>query len=116
MKLLNRIRTSRNKHIGDPDGTMAVLQIAKRLVTDREESNLYAALDEALDMAAPKDAARAWWSAHRVIRRSLPDRFDNILDFSCDSTVTVEEILEVLEAAILAQGTANIRQAKGKRQ
>lgn len=111
VKLLTKFR---NKRIGDPDGVIAVLQIAKRLLSERGDGNLFAALDEALDMAAPKDMARAWWAAHRVIRMSLPNGYDNIVSFSTSDSVDAGKVMDVLDAAILLQGRANIQQSKGK--
>lgn len=94
---------------------MAVLQITKRLLSERGEKRVYPALDEALDLAAPKDRARAWWSAHRAIRHALPLGYQTIGDYTNMSSTTSEDVIEVVSQAILSQGRDNIKVAKGKR-
>lgn len=94
---------------------MAVLQITKRLLTERGDKRVYPALDEALDLAAPKDRARAWWSAHRAIRHALPAGYRAIGDYTDLSSTTSEDVIGVVSQAILSQGQDNIKAAKGKR-
>ena len=91
---------------------MATLQIAKRLLSERNDKGIYPALDEALEMSAAKDRARAWWAAHRAIVDALPDGFSTIGDYTMLSGTTVEDCEELLARAILAQGSANLAQTK----
>lgn len=103
------------KRLGDPEGVMAVLQIARRLLKERGDGAVYVALDEALDLAAPKDRARAWWAAHRMVVRSLPAGTASIGDFEATSPSS-DDVLELMAVAIRKQGVLNIQAAKGKRQ
>lgn len=100
------------KKTDDPDGVMAVLQIAKRLLSERGNKDIYIALDEALDMAVPKDRARTWWGAHRAIVHALPDGFLTIGDYTILSGTTSDDVVRLLERAVLAQGSVNLAGAK----
>lgn len=114
VKMKELFRSS-GKRCGDPDGVMAVLQIARRLLSERGDNNVYGALDEAIDLAAPRDQSRAWWAAHRRVVDCLPAawRGSNIGLFA--ESASHDEVLEVLAEAIREQGRANIVAAKGKR-
>jgi hypothetical protein len=48
----------------DPDGVIAVLQVARRLVKDTGAGVVEALLDAADRFAAPKDPVIAFWTAH----------------------------------------------------
>lgn len=91
---------------------MAVLQITKRLLGERNDKAIYAAMDEALEMAAPKDHARTWWSAHRALVKALPPGY-TISTFSEMPTTTSADIDGLLADAIRSQGAANIAVSKG---
>ncbi|AEK09971.1 hypothetical protein FDH96_gp059 [Mycobacterium phage Rey] len=82
----------------DPDALLSALQITKRLVSEANAQgaplSVAAALDTALGMAAPKDPARTWWSAIRLIVRH---------------NETGKSNLAVLADAIQAQGKVNTK-------
>ncbi|QSM01102.1 hypothetical protein SEA_NANOSMITE_57 [Mycobacterium phage Nanosmite] len=73
----NKLKRYARKHkavlTDDPDALLSTLQITKRLVSEAHQQgqplSVAAALDTALEMSAPKDPARTWWSALRVIVR-----------------------------------------------
>ncbi|QUU29252.1 hypothetical protein SSEA_SKINNY_53 [Mycobacterium phage Skinny] len=98
----NKLKRFARKHnavlTDDPDGLLSTLQITKRLVTeankDGQPLSVASALDQALDMSAPKDPVRTWWSALRVIVRNNEPGKSN---------------LAVLADAISNQGTVNAR-------
>lgn len=94
------------KKTDDPDGVMAVLQTARRIIADEGDMAVYAVLDEAVDMAAPKDDAIAWWAAHYAILSQVPSQFRTVGDYAVRSSQ--EDLVALFDAAILAQGTMNI--------
>lgn len=93
---------------------MATLQVARRLLSERGDKGVYPVLDSALDMASPKDRARAWWAAHRAVIDSLPAGYKTVADFTWMSSTSNEDVLAVFDRAILLQGQKNALQAKGK--
>ena len=103
------------KKTDDPEGVMAVLLVGKRLIGERNDKSVYVALDEALDLSAPKDRARAWWAAHRALRHALPAGFTTIGEYAMVDSTTTEDCVELFTRAILAQGSVNQIVAKGKR-
>lgn len=82
----------------DPDGLLSALQVTKRLITEGEKQgerySVMTALNTAVPMAAPKDEARTWWSAMRVILRH---------------TSIEKSTLAILADAIQAQGRVNLK-------
>lgn len=94
------------KKTNDPDGVMAVLQIARRLIADEGDMAVYAVLDEAVQMAAPKDDAIAWWAAHYAILSQVPYQFKTIGEYSAQAGHG--NLVALFDAAILAQGKMNI--------
>jgi hypothetical protein len=80
----------------DPEGLLATLQITKRLITEGraqgENYSIYTAMNTAVGMAAPKDEARTWWKAMRVIIRN---------------TESGKSSLAILADAIQGQGRVN---------
>lgn len=114
VKALRRNNVARTKRMGDPDGVMATLQIARRLLSERTDKGVYPALDEGLDLAAPKDRSRAWWAAHRAVIDALPEGFTTIGDFTMLSGTSTDDVLAVFDRAILAHGQKVALQAKGK--
>lgn len=125
-KLIQAIRKNKASVTSDPDGVTATLQIAARLVTTgwtqgrRHELgddgvhsyDIYGALDEAVTMAAPKDIARTWWAAHRVLNAGLPDGFDNLILFNDDDDQTAAKVNEFILDAGKRHGTVALAQAK----
>jgi hypothetical protein len=104
------------KVTSDPVGVVSTLQIAKRLIGERKDKGLYPALDEALEMSAPQDRARTWWSAHRAVVGALPNGFITIGDYLMLSSTTVDDVLDLLGRAVKNQGEVNLAVAKGKNQ
>lgn len=97
MKNLKRF-ARRNKAVltGDPDGLLATLQISRRLVNESlkagEPITIRDAVDEAVKLSSPKDEARTWWAAVRVLLRNAE---------------AGKSILNVLADACEAQGRMN---------
>lgn len=113
---LRRLQRKAGAHApGDPDGVLATLQIARRLLKERGNKAIYPALDEALEKSDPTDRARAWWTAHRAIVNALPDGFRTLGDYTDLDSTTVEDVDAVLLSAIRNQGMLNVALAKGKR-
>lgn len=110
-KLTKLKRTLGVKNTDDPDGVLAVLQIARRLVSEGD-SAVYATLDDAIQLASPKDHALAWWAAHRALFSSLPSGFRTLGEFTHEADK--EDLLKVFDRAINKQGTMNAAVRKGK--
>jgi hypothetical protein len=89
------------KRVDDLDGTIAVLQIAKRLVKDESLGVAEALLVAADEFASPKDPVMAFWAAHFAYTQAK---------LRMDAT---DDELAVLEAAISAQGKVNQAVRKG---
>ncbi|MBB5167169.1 hypothetical protein [Mycobacterium sp. AZCC_0083] len=92
-------RIARRNHAvltDDPDGLISTLQITKRLLQESinagEPVTIITALEYALEMSAPKDPHRTWWSALRVILRN---------------TTVEKSTLAILADAIEGQGKTN---------
>ena len=105
------------KTTDDPDGVMAVLQIARRLISDEGDTAIYAVLDDAIRMAAPRDHAKAWWTAHYALQSQLPTGFQTLGEFS--TQVSTESLVNLFDAAIRNQGTINLavkRNTKGRKE
>lgn len=115
MNVLEKIQRKRAKRIGDPEGVLSTLQVARRLLSERGDKGVYPALDDSLSMSVPKDRARAWWAAHRALINALPGGHRTIGEFLWLSSTSVEDVLAVFDRAIKLQGEANIVQSKGKR-
>jgi hypothetical protein len=112
-KLRRLSRKNGVKVTSDPAGVVATLQIAKRLVGERKDKALYLALDEALEMAAPKDRAQTWWASHRAVVGQLPSGFTSIDQFTKSGDTSVEDVLDLLSRAVKNQGEVNLVAAKG---
>jgi hypothetical protein len=96
-KNLRRIaRKNKSVLTDDPDALLSVLQITKRLVLEAKQSDgslsIMDALAKALPMSSPKDQARTWWSALRVLHRNASQE---------------KSSLAILADAIAAQGKTN---------
>lgn len=80
----------------DPDGLIATLQITKRLLDESMKAGtpttIMIAVEHALEMSAPKDPHRTWWSTLRVILRN---------------TTVEKSSLAILTDAIAGQGKTN---------
>lgn len=86
----------------DPEGVLATLQVAKRLIGESVGSGtnltVMEAFDKAIPMASVKDPVRVWWSCVKVfIRHAEPDK----------------STLATLADAIAAQGKTNTYASKG---
>lgn len=114
MKLSIRKRKTGTKTLGDPEGVMATLQVARRLIAEWGNTAVYPALEEALPMSAPKDRGRAWWGAHREVNRALPAGYSNVGDWLLASPRTHAEVLSVFDAAIKAYGGQLISEGSRK--
>lgn len=134
MALSDKVRRlARKLHVSpthDPDGVTAVLQIGKRLIsegwiqgttkvqdpeTGKTSYCSLGALDAAVPMAAPKDATRAWWGAHRALTGALPPGFASISDHNDDENTQREDVAAVWHKAGINQGAVNVLVAKGSR-
>lgn len=113
VNVMTRFKKKRDLRPSDPDGILAVLQVSRRLLGERKDKSLYAVLDEALELAAPADPAKAWWAAHRRVARSMPPGM-SVDDYLRSGSSTHESLMEVLSNAIRAQGLVNLQAAKGK--
>lgn len=86
----------------DPDGVIAVLSIARRLV---KEHGLYPseALDKAAEKyAAPIDHGRSFWAAHYALAMTTdPLKLDKIED--------IDLLLGLFDEAIQKQGEMNLK-------
>lgn len=99
------------KATNDPDGVMASLQIARRLINDGDTA-VYSVMDDATRLAAPKDHAIAWWAAHHALISALPTGVKTLGQFSVQSSS--EELVALFDTAIKNQGTMNAAIRKGK--
>lgn len=107
MSFHTRLKRFARKHngviTGDPDGVLAVLQVAKRLFGEALKTGpaitVVQAVDKAIPMAAPKDPVRARHYALRVLIRNTP--------------TMGKSPLAVLADSIRGQGLTNKFQAKG---
>ncbi|WP_141564277.1 hypothetical protein [Mycolicibacterium palauense] len=102
---LRRVAKRHNGVItSDPDGLLAALNIAKRLMVEEKLSFLQA-LDKALPRAGAVDEERTWWSAYKAVARHIPNGSD----------ASSESVLAILADTIRDQGTINRAQQKGIR-
>lgn len=99
------------KPSSDPDGVLAVLQIARRLYSEGDTA-IYSVLDDALSLAAPKDKALAWWAAHRALHSCMPEGHLTLGSYATDASE--QDVLAWFDAAIKRQGTMNVAVRKGK--
>ena len=124
----------------DPDGVMAVLQTARRLLSDggelfkdgweeqrpRKKPTVYSfmgALRRAVDLAHPKDRSRALWAAQHALQGAVekdPTKDNGIAHvdkpvitrWESHPKTTLNDALRVYDAAIKSQGTVNLAQKK----
>ena len=126
-------RLARKLHVrptDDPDSVTAVLQIGKRLISEGWTQGVnraqepetgkvsycsLGALDAAVPMAAPKDAVRTWWAAHRALTGALPSGFRDIAAHNDDINTQREDVAAVWHTAGINQGALNVFVAKGSR-
>lgn len=141
-KLKRVERKAGAKATGDPDGVLAVLQTARRLLADGGElckdtwqerrgtkkSTIYSALGAlraGVDLAHPLDRSRAAWAAQAALQsalnkdKSAPNGIAHlpvpvITRWESHPDTTLVDVLRVYDAAIKAQGTVNIAQSKAK--
>lgn len=104
-KLVKLERKFRLKKSDDPEGVMATLLTARRLVSEGAGLGVYAALDAALTMSAPKDQSHAWWSAHRALNGALPAGSPPITVWAKDAGLA--DIEALFDTAIRNQGAFN---------
>ncbi len=130
------------KTTDDPDGVLAVLQTARRLLADGgellkngwEEKQAYkkptkygfmGALRKGVDLAHPRDRSHAIWAAQAAVQsalekdKSAPNGIAHlpvpiITRWESHPDTTLEDALRVFDVAIKAQGTVNIAQSKAK--
>lgn len=114
VKVNKLFRNARKKRSGDPDGIMAVLQITRRLLGESGDTAVYTAMDEAVELAAPKDSTRAWWGAHREIVAAMPPGYTTIGEFIAHKHTSHDEVLQVLDKACQELGRRNAEAKKGK--
>lgn len=100
------------KPTDDPDGVLALIQIARRLLAEEGSTFVYSALNDAAEMAYPKDAGRAWWAAHHALISAMPDGYKTLGDYVHGGSASHEDVLALFDAAIKNQGTMNIATAK----
>lgn len=96
---------------GDADGTIATLQVGRRLVQDHGFLPFEALFEAAEKYAAPTDPARAFWAAHRALVSAAKRLGLSSSDFTWSS---VDEALPVFDDAIRAQGEFNAKAGKIK--
>jgi len=99
------------KATSDPDGVLASLQIARRLVNEGDTA-VYSVMDDATRLAAPKDHAIAWWAAHHALTSALPADAKSLGDFTIRASH--EELVALFDTAIKNQGKMNAAMLKGK--
>lgn len=91
----------------DSEGTLATLQIARRLVTEGMLPN--EALNEASDKyAAPIDSSRAFWAAHYALSMA-GIRAGHTWDFWNEE---IDVLLPIFDQAIQSQGSMNLKAKK----
>lgn len=100
-------RRIRAKKTDDPEGTLATLQSAKRLLAEGAGIGVYTALDAALEMSVPKDRSRTWWSAHHALNAALPNQVEQTMSEFL-AAAQPEEIEALFDRAIKAQGELNL--------
>lgn len=102
LKLRKLARKNHAVVASDPDGLLSTLQVTKRLLTDSQKNGtpttIMIALENALDMSAPKDRVRTWWATYRVLYRN---------------TAVDKSSHAILSDAIKGQGTVNQKIAQG---
>lgn len=127
---------------GDPDGVLAVLQIARRLLAEgvdlvkdawcekqsRNKPTKYSvlgALRAAVDLAHPRDRHRALGAAQHALQgalnvdKSAPNgkahlNFPVITRWESHPDTTMDDALRVVDLAIKNQGRVNIAASKAK--
>lgn len=86
---------------GDPEGVMATLQVARRLVAEKQYSATDALKKAADEFAAAKDPARAFWRALYVLGKASP-----VPAAQLDAR-DVDKVVPWFDAAIALQGAEN---------
>lgn len=112
-RILQKLRRELGaKPTDDPEGVLAVLQVARRLLAEDGTRFVYSALNDAIPMAYPKDAGIAWWAAHHALCCALPDGHKTLGGYVHDGNASHEEVLALFDTAIKNQGTMNIAKSK----
>lgn len=102
------------KATDDPDGVIAVLMVARRLLQEDGNNYVYSALNDALPMAVPKDQGIAWWAAHHALASALPDGHKTLGGYVHDGKASHDDVLALFDRAIANQATMNAVVRKGK--
>lgn len=95
-----KLSLRKKKVLADPGGVMATLQGMRRLLVEWGNKAVYPALDESLEMAVPKDRARAWWATHRVLVAALPAGYGTIGDYVMQASTTSDDVVALVDSAL----------------
>lgn len=93
----------------DPEGSIAVLQVARRLVQDHGYTAVHALNESADKYAAPIDPSRAFWAAHYALTTA---GLRSGLKYSEISDAEIDVLLPIFDQAIQNQGKMNMEAKK----
>ncbi|OQW34541.1 MAG: hypothetical protein A4E20_11005 [Nitrospira sp. SG-bin2] len=110
MRSLRQIaRKLGGKRTPDPEGAIAVLQIARRLVKDHGFKAIEALNEAAEKYASPIDPAKAFWAAHYTLTTAGARKGYGYFEV-CEAEIDV--LLPIFDAAIQSQGATNLKAKK----
>jgi hypothetical protein len=79
----------------DPDGVIATLEIARRLISENPELTVEGALLEAADkFASPKDPAKAFWTAYHAFSAADTSDAQEALKLAADHQGQVNQLVK----------------------
>lgn len=140
-KVARAQRTLGAKVTDDPEGVLAVLQTARRLLAEGTELckdawqekrskkptrySAMGALRAAIDLSHPKDRSHAIWAAQYALQSAMEKDTSGvngiahlpepvITRWESHPDTTIEDVLRVYDTAILNQGKVNLTASKAK--
>lgn len=99
----------KKKVLADPGGVLATLQGMRRLLVEWDNKAVYPALDESLEMAVPKDRARAWWATHRALINALPVGHTTVSGYVMLTNVKPADVVALVDSAIKSVAGEGVR-------
>lgn len=97
------------KRTDDPDGVIATLQVARRLVKDHGYLPVEAVGRASAEFAAPVDDARAFWAAHYALTMAGLRKGLGVVELN---HAEIDALLPIFDDAIKAQGEFNLKGRK----
>ncbi|ATN94008.1 hypothetical protein J4U01_gp045 [Mycobacterium phage Kumao] len=85
----------------------------KRQVNDRFQYDVTAAIQRSVKYAAAKNEARAFWAAYYALINQLPDGYSCLTQFNDNPKTTHQDVLDLYDRAIKAQGELKAAIEKG---